>query len=244
MEKILNVDYGVGLKLDIYLPEGKNFDTIVWFHGGGIEEGDKSYCEGMPEDFTSHGYAFVSVAYSLYPNTKFPKYLSEAALAVAFVKRNIKNYGGSGEVYVSGQSAGAYISLMLCLNGEYLSAEHIDTKSIKGWIIDSAQTTSHFNVIHYELGVDRRTQMINEFAPLYYVNENMRFTKMLLIFYENDMPSRPEQNRLFVSAVKQFMPDADITPLKLKGGHCDGSGKKDPDGRLPYVKEALKWIEN
>ncbi|MFM8469266.1 MAG: hypothetical protein ACKODH_04755 [Limisphaerales bacterium] len=30
-------------KLDVYLPAtGKNFATLVWFHGGGLQKGDKA----------------------------------------------------------------------------------------------------------------------------------------------------------------------------------------------------------
>ena len=86
-------------------------------------------------------------------------------------------------------------------------------------------------------------QRIDEYAPLYYVDNNTRFTRMLMMFYREDMPCRPEQNRLFVSAVSAFNQNADIRFLELPGEHCHGSSVKDSDGQYPFVKEALKWLK-
>ena len=84
-----------------------------------------------------------------------------------------------------------------------------------------------------------RLQRIDEFVPLYFANENTKFSKMLILFYENDMPCRPEQNLLFIKAIKTFNPNADIVFKQLIGGHCHGSSIKDDDGAYAYVKESL-----
>jgi len=145
---------------------------------------------------------------------------------------------------VAGQSAGAWIALMLCLNPRYLNALNLSPLDISGWIIDSAQTTSHFNVIKRERGENPLLQRIDEYAPLYYVDENTRFTRMLLMFYREDMPCRPEQNRLFARVVFTFNQNANIRLIELPGGHCHGSSVKDSDGQYPFVKETLKWLEH
>ena len=44
-------------KLDVYYPENKkDFSTIVWFHGGGMEGGSKF----VPEELTDQGFAVVA----------------------------------------------------------------------------------------------------------------------------------------------------------------------------------------
>lgn len=245
MRKILDVVYNGNCRLDAYLPATNGFPTIVYFHGGGLESGDKAdqnYVE-IAKCFVCAGYGFLSVNYRMYPTAKFPEYLEDAADAVAWAKTHIEEYGGNGDLLISGQSAGAWMSLMLCLNGEYLSAVGIDSREIKGWIIDSAQTTSHFNVLKCETGCNPSLQRIDKYAPLYYVDENTRFTKMLILFYEEDMPCRPEQNMLFVKAVKAFNKGADIAYRQLAGGHCHGSTEKDADGGYAYVKTALNWLK-
>lgn len=60
----------------------------------------------------------------MYPTAKFPEYLEDAAAAVAWAKAHIQEYGGNGELYVSGQSAGAWISMMLCVNEKYLKMKN------------------------------------------------------------------------------------------------------------------------
>ena len=247
MKKLLNIAYDVETNccLDMYLPDGEGFSTVVYFHGGGIVSGDKAeanYTE-IAEKFAANGYAFLSVNYRMYPDAKFPDYLYDAARAVAWAKQNIKGYGGSGDIYISGQSAGAWISSMLCLNDVYLKSVNVLPAEIKGWIIESSQMTSHFNVLKHEVGCNPNLQRIDEYAPLYYIDENTKFTRMLLLFYENDMACRVEQNMLFIKAIKYFYKDADIEYKILSGTHCHGSLVKDPDGEYPYVKESMRWLK-
>ena len=115
-------------KLDFYIPDNKDFTTIVYFHGGGLKEGDKSdhnYVD-FGKTFTDNGYAFVSVNYRMYPKNKFPDFLYDAANSIKYVFDHIKEYNGSGEVIVSGQSAGAWMSLMIALDNKYLNSVGID----------------------------------------------------------------------------------------------------------------------
>ena len=68
------------------------------------------------------GYAFVSADYRIYPNAKFPEFILDAAKAVSFVKENLQDWGGNGDIIVSGQSAGAWLSLILCMDKRYLTS--------------------------------------------------------------------------------------------------------------------------
>ncbi|MBQ8375048.1 MAG: alpha/beta hydrolase [Clostridia bacterium] len=247
MRKFENISYSSACEeaLDAYLPEANGFTTVVYFHGGGLVSHGKS-CESLVNiagSFVKKGYAFVSVEYRIYPNAKFPEFIEDAAAAVAYVKKQIPDWGGNGKIIITGQSAGAWLSLMLCLEKKYLNAVGIDPLEIEGWIIDSAQTTAHFNVLKYELGEHPLSQRINEFAPQYFVNEATKFTKMLLIFYEHDMACRYEQNMLFYKSVLAFNKEADICYQVLPGGHCHGSSVKDDDGEYAYVKTAFRWLE-
>ena len=248
MRIVKDIQYGECKEnqLDIYLPETDGYDAIVYFHGGGIVSGDKadeSYT-GIAQSFVKNGYAFISVNYRMYPTAKYPDYLEDCAKAVAWAKAHIKKYGGGGSIYISGQSAGAWISAMLCLNEKFLKAVDISPMEIKGWIIDSAQMTSHFNILKYERNCNPSLQRIDEYAPLYYVDENTCFTKMLVLFYEDDMPCRPEQNMLFIKALQHFNKNVDLQYRQLKGGHCHGSCHRDEDGEYAYAKESMKWLKN
>lgn len=244
MKTISNIPYLNDLCLDIHLPEQKNFKTIVHFHGGGLVEGDKTDPYPLFEVLVSLGYCVVSVNYSMYPNVKFPQYLFEAAAAVKYVKENIFSYGGTSDIYVGGQSAGAWIALMLCFNHEYLDSVGVKNSDIKGWISDAAQTTSHFNILEIEKKCNPWIQRIDETAPIYYVDENVNFSRILLFTYTNDLPNRVEQNDLFVSAIKYFNKDADITHITLEGGHCSGTCFKNEKGEFAAIKHFQKWMKN
>ena len=246
MNKIENIRYSDKHTetLDVYLPDKSDFRTIVYVHGGGLEGGDKAKTNmaEVAERMCALGYGVVSANYRMYPTARFPDFLIDAADAVAYAAAHATQWGGNGELLIAGQSAGAWITLMLCMDTHYLSDLGIDPHTIVGWISDSAQTTAHYNILRYEQGEHKYAQRINEVAPLYYVGPNTTFSHMLLIFYENDMPCRPEQNMLFYRSVLTFYPEADIEYKQLPGKHCHGSSKKDEDGEYAFIKTAADWL--
>ncbi len=227
-------------KLDLYLPDTKTYPTIIFFHGGGMVTGSRKGSSDVEaaQAYAQNGIGYAMVEYRMYPHgAKYPDFLEDAEAAVRFVASYMKEHDNNGPLLIAGSSAGAWISLMLCLNGKYLQDIKVD-----GWLIESPQTTSHFNVIKYELGCDPRLERIDEYAPLYYVGPDTAFSRMLLLFYDNDMPCRYEQNMLFVKAVKRFNPEADLEYRVLSGTHTQGSAKKDEDGQYPVAKLTLDWL--
>ena len=67
-----------------------NFPTIVWFHGGGLTGGEKE----IPFALKEKGFAVIGVNYRLSPKVNAPAYIEDAAAAVAWVFKYVKNYGG------------------------------------------------------------------------------------------------------------------------------------------------------
>ena len=124
--------------LDIYYPDtDKGFATLIWFHGGGLESGNKELLDG----FRRQGFAVVSVNYRLFPQGKCPDYLYDAAQAVAWTFENISRYGGTpDQIYVSGHSAGGYLTLMVALAKEYTEAFGLDADRIAKAYPISGQT--------------------------------------------------------------------------------------------------------
>lgn len=71
-------------KLDLYLPEGeKCIGLLIFFHGGGLEEGAKEDHKGVYEELAAKGIAVASANYRMYPAAKYPQYIEDAAKAVA-----------------------------------------------------------------------------------------------------------------------------------------------------------------
>ena len=121
-----NLNFHKDLYMDLFLPEQDEFFCIVYFHGGGLVEGDKGDSHDFVRHLTKLGFAVATANYSLLTEKKFPECVKDAAMAVRYVRDNISRYGRCKGILVSGQSAGAYLTLMLCLNKEYLKEVGID----------------------------------------------------------------------------------------------------------------------
>lgn len=142
-------------KLDIYMPiqNQKDMPVLVFFHGGGLTSGDKE--EGWTDWSNYFGYevlkkgvAIVSVNYRLSgPKAKWPDYLNDAAAAVAWVSKNVGRYGGNANsIFVSGYSAGGYITHMLSIDQQWYKNVGFDDGIICGYIPMSGQTREHANL--------------------------------------------------------------------------------------------------
>ena len=84
MKTILDISYGQvpAQKLDMILPETETFPLFIYFHGGGLETGDKSQQEDMKKFLTERGVAVISANYRMYPNADFPDFIEDAAAVV------------------------------------------------------------------------------------------------------------------------------------------------------------------
>jgi len=224
--------------LDMYLPDQAGFETIVWFHGGGLEHGSrKSNVYAQP--FVEKGYGFVSVEYRMYPDAKFPDFLEDGAASVAYILNHIKEYGGNGTVYVGGTSAGAYMTMMLCMDHRYLDAVGVKQEQIKAYISNSAQQFCHFNVLR-ELGFDSRLERIDEHAPIYFIREGLKIRPLLLFYYSDDMKCRPEETKLIYASFQHVMPEAFVCIEELPGKHCNKA--RFEDGSLMLVEKVCAFL--
>ena len=242
MKKVFNKNFYEDLYLDMFIPDREEFYTIIHFHGGGLIEGDKGdtheYCEHLCE----RGFAVATANYGLMPDAHFPDYLYDAAYAVKYVVEHISKFGRCRGFIVSGSSAGGYIALMLCLNKEYLEFAKVDRNKIVGYVSESGQPTTHFNILDRERHQNPWIQRIDEAAPLYYVDEKMDVSRLLLVTYEDDLPSRVEQNELLVSSIRFFKQKFDVHHEVLDGKHCAGSAVLNEDGEFDMVNLIKEWI--
>ncbi|MDP4240065.1 MAG: alpha/beta hydrolase [Bacteroidota bacterium] len=185
--------------LDIYYPKnGGSFSTVVWFHGGGLTEGNK----GIPEELKNKGVCVVSVGYRLSPKVKCPAYIEDAAAAVAWVFRHIQGYGGDpNQIFVSGHSAGGYLTLMIGMDKKWLNAYGIDANKIAALIPFSGQTITHFT-IRKERGIPETQPVVDEYAPLYHVRRDL--PPLLLITGDREMEllGRYEENAYLMRMMK------------------------------------------
>jgi len=177
--------------LDIYHPEEKKgFPTVVWFHGGGLTGGNKF----IPVELKEKGMAVVAVNYRLYPKIKAPVYIEDAAAAVAWVFEHIEEFGGDPNlIFISGHSAGGYLTSMVGLDQRWLKKYDIDANQIAGLIPFSGHTITHFTV-RKERGIEGTQPVVDDLAPLYHVRKDAPPLLLITGDREMEMMGRYEEN--------------------------------------------------
>jgi len=221
-------------RLDIYYPTGiKNFASVVWFHGGGLRAGNKK----IPSQLREKGFAVIAVNYRLFPKVQCPVYIEDAAAAVAWAFKNIGKYGGSKDkVFVSGHSAGGYLTSMIGLDKSYLQAHGVDANKIAGLIPLSGHTITHFTP-REEKGVSDKQPVIDRFAPLFHVRADATSLVLVTGDKELELLGRYEDNA-YLARMMQIAKHKKTKLYELQG--FNHGGMLDPGLKIlvKHVKES------
>ncbi|MBR8537885.1 alpha/beta hydrolase [Carboxylicivirga sediminis] len=185
--------------LDVYYPQDSAaYATVVWLHGGGIQAGQKE----IPEALKQKGIAVVGVNYRLHPKVSAPAYIEDAAAAVAWVFKNIEQYGGDPSlIFVSGHSAGGYLASMVGMDKRWLTPHQVEADSIAGLIPFSGHTITHFT-IRKERGIEGTQAVVDEYAPLYHVRADAPPLLMITGDRELELLGRYEENAYMMRMMK------------------------------------------
>lgn len=110
--------------LDVYAPRhADRAPLVVFFYGGGWEDGAKANYRFAAMALARAGFVTVVPDYRLYPEVRFPEFLTDGAKAVRWARRNAMEFGADPSlIFLVGHSAGAYIAAMLTLDGVRLDA--------------------------------------------------------------------------------------------------------------------------
>jgi hypothetical protein len=185
--------------LDIYYPENiKGFATVVWFHGGGLTAGNKF----IPSQLKEKELCIVAVNYRLSPKVHSPVFIEDAAAAVAWAFNNIKKFGGDPSlIFISGHSAGGYLTSMVGMDKSWLEKFNIDANKIAGLIPFSGHTITHFT-IRKERGIRELQPVVDNMAPLYHVRPDAPPLLLITGDRELEMMGRYEENAYLMRMMK------------------------------------------
>ena len=224
-------------RLDVYHPVGKEgYPTIVWFHGGGLKAGNRS----VPAALKKKGVAVVSANYRLHPKVKSPVYIEDAAAAVAWAVNNIAKYGGSpSRIFVSGHSAGGYLTSMVGLDKRWLAKHDIDADQLAGLIPYSGHTITHFTV-RSERRIYGKQPIIDDMAPLYHVRKDCPPLLLITGGRELEMLGRYEENA-YMWRMMQVVGHPDTTILELDGYNHGQMAEPAHPLLLRFVGRVLSW---
>lgn len=150
-------------KLDLYLPKGKNWPTMVFVHGGGWNTGDKDLIVGgadvygnIGRYFAAHGIGTAIISYRLLPVVDWKTQVMDVARATAWVHRNIQKYqGDKNSIFIAGHSAGAQLASRVALDSSVLQSLGLSPQILCGVIPISGVGYNFMNAEAYKYGQDQ-----------------------------------------------------------------------------------------
>jgi acetyl esterase/lipase len=147
-------------KLDLFVPKGTNWPTLIFMHGGALTSGDKRLRVGgadvygnIGRFYASQGIGVVLVNYRLQPGVTWRDQVDDVAHAVKWVYDHVGTHGGdNSRMFISGHSAGAYLAARVALDPEPLSQFGLSPKIFSGVIATSGAALDLCDAQTYELG--------------------------------------------------------------------------------------------
>src|SRR5688572_21309369 len=144
-ERRADIAYGADKrqKLDVYVPAAAALPAgsvttrpvVIFWYGGSWTNGSKSDYRFVGAALAERGYITVLPDYRLYPEVKFPAFLDDAALAVAWIQKHAHEFGGDPQrIVLMGHSAGAHTAAFIALNRTFLQKRGGNPEWIAGLV--------------------------------------------------------------------------------------------------------------
>ncbi len=200
-------------KLDVYYPmDAQDAPVVVWFHGGGIEGGEKH----IDPQLKNSGLVVVAANYRLLPKAPIDDILDDAAAAVAWTYKNIAKYNGcKRKIFVAGHSAGGYLLDMIGLDKRWLAKYGVDADSLAALVPFSGQCVTHYN-IRKQQGIPPLQATIDQYAPLTYVRPDAPPIVIISGDRELELFGRYEEQAYFWRMLK-LVGHKDVTLYEMQG---------------------------
>ena len=200
-------------KLDVYYPtNAEDAPVVVWFHGGGIEGGEKH----IDPQLKNSGLVVVAANYRLLPKAPIDDILDDAAAAVAWTYKNIAKYNGSPrKIFVAGHSAGGYLLDIIGLDKRWLAKYGVDADSLAALVPFSGQCVTHYN-IRKQQGIGPLQATIDQYAPLTYVRPDAPPIVIISGDRELELYGRYEEQAYFWRMLK-LVGHKDVTLYEMQG---------------------------
>jgi acetyl esterase/lipase len=127
--RVADLPYGTlpRQRLDLYLPADTKAEAplVVFFYGGNWRQGSREDYTFLAQALTARGMAVAVPDYRLYPEARWPDFLEDGALAVAWLHGERGRAAGAppqGACFAMGHSAGAYTAAALAYDPRWLDA--------------------------------------------------------------------------------------------------------------------------
>ncbi|MES2567485.1 MAG: alpha/beta hydrolase [Bacteroidota bacterium] len=188
LEEFRDLSYGSKQRnqLDIYLPTKRNLNTplLIFIHGGGWTQGDKSQVNAILKPFINKNFAVASLNYSYTDSeTNYIQINEDISNAISYLISNSKNYNySSTKVCLIGYSCGAQLGLLHAYQNNDIKA----VASVSGLANlmnpQYTDTNNYINkVITYYIGSQYKNskQLWEKNSPYLFCNKNSKPTYII-----------------------------------------------------------------
>lgn len=228
-------------RLDIFSPGSGKQPIVVFFYGGSFAMGHKSQYAFVGAALAAHGYVTVIPDYRLYPQVRFPKFVTDGARAVAWMHQHAREFGGDPDrIVLMGHSAGAHIAALLSLNEEYLARAGVPRHSIVGLVGLSGPYTLVPNSDTLR-AIFTRPYAPEDWQPVRFVSRESPPTLLLQGLDDTVVSSRQTQEMQDALQSRGVHVESHFYP---KRGHADtiGSFSLAARFRTPALTETLAFL--
>lgn len=112
-----------------------NGKTVLWVHGGGWNAGSPKFFDFVGQCIAGAGYPFISLGYRLSPKNKYPVQIEDVCAGYKAALAFLRGKGiASPRIVVSGSSAGAHLSSILCYGQSVQAKYGVDISNVIGYI--------------------------------------------------------------------------------------------------------------
>lgn len=229
--------------LAIYRAPSPNGAVLCLIHGGGWTNGYKEWMAFMAPALGALGITAVSLGYRLAPRCVYPAQFDDCADALAWVWRNIADYGGDpNRIAVAGHSAGGHLSALLALREDWQGPRGLPADAVT-----AALPISGTYVFGENSGLSMRPRFLGDPAlgheaaasPLTHIRTGA--PPFLIAYGSEDFPHLIKQADDFADALRH----ANIAVETLVLSERDHLGASYASGEAggPWVRAAAAFME-
>lgn len=217
------------LRARLYRPAGSGGGLLVWLHGGGWVLGSiHSHDLALRLLAVESGVSILSVEYRLAPEHPWPAAPDDALAAWRSVARDPERFGaGAGPLLIGGDSAGANLATVLCLDLREAGEDQPDGQVL----------------VYPAVDLDGESESYRSFANGFFLTEDkMEFYKDTYV-PDRDLRSLPRVSPIFAESLEGLAPaylcTAAADPLRDEGesyaGRLSSDGVAVEVERFPLI---------
>ena len=215
--------------LDLHVPAGKAFPTVIFIHGGSLQESGERRTSpvyaAVCAPFVAGGIGCATIDYRLAPTHKWPAMPNDVAAAVRWVKDNIAARGGDpARVFLFGHSSGCHLAAAVGANAKYLATVGLVPGDLAG-VIAMGCVLAPLEEVTSRLTIEQlrerwpRSSELGTFAtlddrldsdPSRFIGPHMPPTIVIVAEAERFFPSILEQGAKFVRRLLEMQRPADL----------------------------------